>query len=347
MKRTIMIWLSLCILILIVLFILFGPKTPPKQNLLDLGKVHIDSPIARDFLGSDSVKIRRLDTPYQPSGVLPVLEFEPVTDLDCRELLDQLKKKYSLEGEVLYMRDIFALRGSDVTVWVSRASGAFKLTKIRESMPTPASINSHEALQVALEQVAKEQLIQLSDGEELDVLYVSAVMNAVTQKDEDVPVDEFLSDHYVAFGRRYKGIPIVGSELILRLDGNGDVAMINRVWRRIEQFGTAEVRVTETPMEQLIVRDSEFQERFPDTLVSAEDIHIVSRQCGFLEAPTDFLQRQLRLGCNVAFHVGDGRDEALSQIFLSLETDVSRDQLLGKRSDGQVQQDRPPRARDE
>ncbi len=341
MKRRTLIWLALCILVLILLVgrVFFCPKAPVQENELDLGRVNINSPLARDFLKTDSIKIRRPDTDYRPSGILPILDLEPVNDSACRELLDRLMKKYSLEGEVLYMKEIYAVQGQDAALWVDRASGAFKMTKIRESMSTQASIDSDEALQIALDHIAREQLVQLSDDEELDVLFVSAVRNAVSRKGEETPMDEFLSDHYVAFGRRYKGIPIAGSELTLRLDGNGDVAMVKRVWRRIEQFDTAEVRVTETPMEDLIARDSEFQERFPDTPVSAEDIHIINMQCGFLEAPTDFAQRQLRPGCNVTFHIGDSRDEAPSQIFLSLETDVSRDELLGKQFDSQVQQD--------
>ena len=347
MKRSILIWLALCILVLILLIVLFYSKAPIQENELDLGKVHIDSLSARNFLKSDSIKIRRLDTDYRPSGVLPILDLEPVSDRDCRDLLDRLMIRYSLEGKVFYMKDILAVQGHDVALWVNRASGAFKMTRIRESMSTQASINSKEALQIALDHVAREQLVQLSDSEELDVLFVSAVENAVTQKGEEASVDKFLSDHYVAFGRRYKGIPMVGSELILRLNGNGDVAMIKRVWRRIEQFGTAEVRVTETPLEQLIARSPEFQERFPDTTVSAEDIHVVSKRCGFLEAPADFHQRQLRPGCDVTFHIGNGRDEALSQILLPLETDISREQLLGRRFNGQAMEVLPPRAHDE
>jgi len=333
MKRKGVTWLALWFLALAALLTLRCAEPPPEDDLLDLGRVPVRDPAAQDLIGADSIRVRRPDTPYQPSGVLPVLEFEGVTDLDCRDLLDRLVKQYTLEGQVVHMPDILAFQGPDVALWVSRASGAFKLTRTRHSMATTASIDAHEALQIALEHVAEEQLVQLADGEELDVLFVSAVMNAVGYED-DVPVDAFLSDHYVGFGRRYRGVPVVGSQLVLRLDGQGDVAMIHKVWRRVQQFDTAEARVTRTPLEELIVTAPEFQERLSGTRVAAGDIHIVERRCGYLEAPVDSLQRELRPGCEVAFRVGDGGDEGLAQMVVSLEDGVTRDRLLGARFDG-------------
>ena len=331
MKRKIWVPIVLLILVLLALLVLIRGEPLSQESVLDLGRVAIDSPVAREFLGADSIKIRNLHTDYRPSGELPILGLEAVTDRACREIVEQLVNKYSLDGDVYYTKDVFALKGQDVAAWVSRSSGAFKMTRTGKSMSEPASIGPIEALQMALDHVAKEQLVQLSDNEELDVLFVSGVKNALVQGDAETPEEEFVSDHYVAFGRRYKGIPIVGSELVLRLDGSGTVAMIERVWRRIEQFGKVKVRVPGTPIEQLIVRNPDFRERLSDMTVPEGDIHMVSQQCGLLEAPADFRQEELRPGCMVAFRLGEGHDEGLSQLFLSLETNVSRDRLLGRR----------------
>jgi hypothetical protein len=306
-----------------------------RERGLDLGEVSIDSRIARDFLGTDAIRVRNPGTNYRPLSPLPVLSLEPVTDPDCRDILEQLINKYSLDGDVFYMKDIFVLKGPGVAAWVSRASGAFKMTKTHDGTSTQTSIDSMQALQLALDHVAGEQLVQLSDYEELDVLFVSTVKNTVVQVDVEAPSDGFVSDHYVGFGRRYRGVPIVGSKLILRLDGNGDVVMVQRNWRRIEQFGALEARVIDTQLEQLIATDPGLVENLPEKRISAEDIHIVSEHCGYLEAPVDFFQQQLRPGCQVAFRIGDRGDEALSQIVLSLESGVSRDQILGSQSYGQ------------
>jgi len=334
MKRNIILWLIVLFLILLVLFLLFKSKPPQQAGLLDLGTVPVENPDTRKFLNNDFIKIRNPETSYQPSGILPILVFDSVTDFDCRDLIDWLVKKYSIEGELFYLKDIYMVKGPDAAVWVSRSSGGFKLTRIRESMSVRSSIDARKALQIALDHVAKEQLVHLSEGEELDILYASAVMNVVVQNDGDVPMEEFPSDHYIAFGRRYQGIPIVGSKLILRLAGNGDIVMVNKEWRRIQQFNVAEAEVSEIPLERTIVANSEFKRKFPDTRVVAGDIDIISKKCGFLEAPVDFLQSKLRPGCEVVFSIGHHRDEANSQLTLPLEKNISMNQLLGRQLEG-------------
>jgi hypothetical protein len=217
------------------------------------------------------------------------------------------------------------------------------MTRFRESMSTPASIGSGEAIQIALDHIARNKLVQLSDSEELDVLFVSAVKNAVTRRGEESSVDQFVSDHYVAFGRRYKGIPVVGSELVLRLNGKGAVVMIKRLWRRVEQSSADEAQVSDAALERLIVGSTEFKERFAEGVKFPMNICILSKRCGYLEAPTDFQQRHFRPGCEVTFHMGDGRDEGFSQILVPLEGDMPMERLFGEQLGGQSTTGSPPR----
>ena len=323
MKRSIQTLAVVALLVFVViLLIVFGRREPPP-NGLDLGEIAIDSELARDLFGQDSVRIRNPASDYRPTGAVTVLTLEPVRGAAAREVVDWLVRTYDVAaGELLYLEDVLIVKGQATSLWVHRASGAFKLTRTQDSMTTPSTITAEQAVQVALDHIARKKLLALQDGEELDLLFVSSVKNVVSGL-EDVEVDEeFVSDRYVGFGRRYRGIPVVGSKLVVRLNGAGNVAMVSREWRRIEQEAAFHARAVDTPIADLIRTNAGLRERLGDGS-SIDTVNIVGQNCGYLEAPADHRQQELRPGCMVSFRIGGGGDEAISQARISLEGDLT------------------------
>jgi hypothetical protein len=107
---------------------------------------------------------------------------------------------------------------------------------------------------------------------------------------EDVEVDEeFVSDRYVGFGRRYRGIPVVGSKLVVRLNGAGKVAIVSGECRRIEQEMAFQACAVDTPIADLILTDAGVNGRLRDGS-SLKTINIAGQNCGYLEAPADHRQ---------------------------------------------------------
>jgi hypothetical protein len=209
----------------------------------------------------------------------------------------------------------------------------------------------NDAVQRALQYVGDSRLVELGDGETMDVTFLSKVKNArafVKRAAEEtsaagVPkgetieetrlVEQFDSDYYVGFGRRYKDVPVIGSFLVLRLDGSGKLAMVHKNWRRIVGArGKNEIiDVASLPaLRQLVAARPELCGSAKDCKpVSADDIRLVNVEWGYMEAPSSYRQTSLRPGAVVVFKVG-GPGEGNSQLAVALSKNVSLDQLWGR-----------------
>jgi hypothetical protein len=82
---------------------------------------------------------------------------------------------------------------------------------------------------------------------------------------------------------------------------------------------------------ELIAKDPSIRERYDAKSVNREDITIADAQCGYMEAPLDYVQDSLRPGCNVSFYVGKRKEETMPQIFLPLEEEGTMQKLLGNK----------------
>jgi hypothetical protein len=314
-------------------------QTKQRNNILDLTKIEIKSEEAQKLFKADSIIVRLHQTDYQPRGELPVLKLETIDDEICLERLQKCVKinagKQVVNKEIKSRGYIYTVELDDISCWISRVSGAYKFTAIKNSMAVPSEIDgSNEAVQIAMEYIGKNQLVELIDGEEIDILFVSAVKNALAVVDEPVPREEFLSDYYIGFGRRFEGVPIIGSQLVIRLSGKGDIAMVQKTWRKIIAVGSEKAKISKMSLKELISRSPEFIERYGRDGISLEDIKIVDKKCGYMEAPLNFKQEYLRPGANVSYGIGEPTDEMYSQIIISLEEGVDILKLWGKKYTG-------------
>jgi hypothetical protein len=303
-------------------------------QLLDLAVVVIQSPEARAFFRSDTIRVRKTPSAYMPKGTLALLALDKPTEEECRDRLAGVLSAHGMKklGRMEKLGGALGIELEGASCWLHPASGGYKFTVTDSVMSKPTRLkNFKEAVQIGLDYIAKNQLIELGQDEEIDIVSVSAVHNALTEvKSPDLPIEQFVSDYYVSFGRRFRGIPVIGSQLTIRLDGDGDVAMEKMTWRHIRLVEEGKVRITETPLQELVFNSPQFQELWGSQEMSPEDIHITEFQAGYMEAPVSWVQEWLRPGCLVCFWVGKNKDEQASQILLSLEEQGSRELLWGE-----------------
>jgi hypothetical protein len=225
-----------------------------------------------------------------------------------------------------------ATRLDDASCWIHPASGGYKFTVTRNTTEPTQIRDFKEAVHLCLEHVAKHRLVEMLAGEELDILTVSMIRNVVSEVEvPEKPLENFVSDYYVEFGRRYMGVPIIGSYLTLRIDCKGEVVMVQRNWRKIVAAKEEEAIITEKPLRELIFNSPGYREEFRAKKIQPENINISQISAGYIEAPFDFAQEQLRPGCLVHFWAGETRDEMDSELLLPLEDEGNVDMLFGKR----------------
>jgi hypothetical protein len=266
-----------------------------------------------------------------PSGEVPIPRLAAVSAEGASAVLNQTIARHSAEqaGKASQRRQepfLMAEAGSH-RYWASLASGAYKFTDIEASMAKETRLGGYEdALQTALDYVAKHGIVALGKDEMLDVTVVSAVRNVVTQVGQDEPKESFLSDYYVVFGRRLQGIPVIGARLLVRLDGEGKVVALERHWPEVEGVGEQPAKITDRPLEALIAESPQIK-MYSDEPLKPDEITILDRRCGYLAAPISARQSQLRPGCIVSFCIRDQLDESYPQMIVPLEDGMTAEHL--------------------
>ena len=306
-------------------------------DALDVTRIHVESQAAREFLKNETIAVREKRTSFLPKGELPIVQLKRVDDEVCKEELRGVMRRYSAEKadgrEIQEMAEILTARVESASFWIHRGSGAYKFTETKPGRAIRRSKITHfaRAVQLALDYVGRNQPVTLARDEEMDVLFVSGVQNAVAVANKAKPIDEYISAYYVAFGRRFKGIPVIGSQLVMRLSADEHVAMVQRNWRQIKAVSDQRTTVSTKSIPELMLEEPSFRERYDAKWLKPEDISIADAQCGYLEAPLDYVQDFLRPGCNVSFFVGQRREESLAQTFVPLEEGETVEKLLGSK----------------
>ena len=305
----------------------------PQPGELNLAFAEVESDSAQKLLDSDVIPVRNRITDYMPAGEVPVLLLERPNEgtirLQLEKAIARHSSKNARELKLKRLGDILVARVGHHRYWASLSSGAYKFTDNRNSMVVRTRFSDFkEVVQTALHFIAEKKVVELIEGETLDILFVSAVKNVLTEFGKAEPLEEFLSDHYVVFGRRYRGIPVIDSRLMVRLNSEGRVVALEKSWRSIEAVSDKPARVSEKPLQALITQDPKFK-RYSEKPVNPEDIVIVQRRCGYIEAPVNYRQAALRPGCIVSFRIGDQFTESYPQIVVSLEEGMCGEELWG------------------
>jgi len=229
-------------------------------------------------------------------------------------------------GKPVDRGDSIGLDIAEGIAWVAKDSGAITLRRPGHEGISTVSGAEH-AVELAATQVAALGLIRLSEHESLDLVGVSATMTASWDPQPDgsmtpVPVHdpslgkdvaEYVSEHTVIFGRRYRGVPIEGGTLKAVLDAKGSLVGLLQEWRDIAGESPEGVVIDE---EQVIE-----SRRDPETL----SLSLRSRVCGYFEDSfVGTIQESPGVGCMfksiVPGEIGIGR---LKVDFVTMTSDPS------------------------
>ena len=303
------------------------------RSLLNETSLAIPSASARTLLKTNAISLRRNLTEYTPPNGIPVLRLEKITPELCRQRLTAAAKELGVTvpaGQIRDLTDALVIKTDEIAGWASLRSGAFRVMRLG----APMSIRSNytdpqQPVLTALDFLARGRFVELADGEEMDLLFVRLVNNAVVQTDSlDTPTEQFASDYYVGFGRRYRGVPVIGSKIVLRINGTGEVVMMNRNWRRIDGVSPQTMVLSKKPIGELVSNDRLFARR--TRAIEPRNVSVVAKECGYLEAPCGYEQPELRIGGLVRYHESPRQDEDCSKTTVPLEDGVTLDQLLGR-----------------
>jgi hypothetical protein len=308
-----------------------------EDHVLNLIKIEIESEPARKLLKTDSLLVRKHNTMFFPEGDIPILELEPVQDSQCRNLLLDMFQNYTntpaASNQIKQGRSLYTAKSEEYVGWISRASGSFKLSRIKNTEVKPTNIKHFkEAVQIAIDYIGKTELIKPVKDETIDVTSVSSLRNAYFAVDQKKSQMDFTSDYYVCFGRRFNDIPILGSRIMLRIDANRTVSMIHKKWRTIKAVSSETVSIKNRDLRELIVNDTTVQNAHTKKPLTVDDIVLVGFKCGYVESFVNYVQTKFRPGCIVSFFVKcKSKDIMTSQLIYPLEDNVPLHTLLGEK----------------
>ncbi|MDY6854376.1 MAG: hypothetical protein SWO11_06655 [Thermodesulfobacteriota bacterium] len=301
-----------------------------KKQDTDLAEYKIVNAKVVKYFNTDKIKVRRLSFSDRPQKPIPVLKLREPDDAFIEKRMNKILE--TLVGEQTKSRkqgNIIMAKADGFVFWVHQASGGYKYTKKGNEVVKTSFGDFKDAVNTALETLAETEIVRLVEGEELDILSVSAVKNAVANVEKpDPPQELFISEYYISFGRRFNGIPIIGSYLVVRLDGEKRPVMVKMNWREI--VGTGEVvEPVKKEIHQVLAEHPDYRKACGEQKES-RDIVITQMQSGYIEAPINFRQRELRPGSLVLFKTGLAVDEDAVQLVLPLEEKYAGKSILGE-----------------
>jgi hypothetical protein len=110
-------------------------------------------------------------------------------------------------------------------------SGAFLLhrpDKVQHQSPIQ---NTEQAIAVALQFISDNGFLSPASNETLDLIDVSAIYRSEGDETQARQVSKV--GHHVAFGRKYRGVPVDGGFFLVVLNSDGEVSTVHKAWRDI------------------------------------------------------------------------------------------------------------------
>ena len=320
------------LVIFIQIIILPLPSIAQNQEVeqhMDLAEYKIVNAKVAKFLKAETIKVRRLSFVDRPREPLPVIKLRKPDDTVSEDRLNKILKTFGHEQVEIHKKgNTLTAKHDSFVCWAHQASGGFKYTKKRNDVAETSFRDFKEAVNTALEIVEKTGIVRLFEGEEMDILSVSAINNAVaTVENPETPQELFISDYYVSFGRRFNGVPIVGSYLVFRLDAEKNPVMIKMNWREIVGLGEI-VTPMKKEITEILSEHPDYRQAFGEEK-SPQDIVITQMQSGYIEAPLNFRQIELHPGSLVSFKMAPTMDEEAVQLVLPLEEQYAGKSILG------------------
>lgn len=322
------------IAVILVAFLAGCDKAPQEDESTpyDLARFDISNTQASERLGASHLAVRAPVFDLA-EDIYPQLRIAAVPAQTAKDML--FKRHQMISGEplqedvVLDRNDIFIVDNQHASYWVNKHSGAFAyINKDVSKRVSHTEIADHKAaVRLALDHAVTLGLLDPNDKETVDIISVGQVMNALVEDGQDIPIEQFPSEYVIKFGRRFQGVPVIGSYLQIEIGPKGDLIGVKQNWRPIIQPEQIMTKVDPSVIDHLTMVNL----READDSQSEEEPKIMGRICGYLEAPLGYLQEAMIVGCRVAYRRGD--DEMTPSVTFALgDWDGSPYGLAPKRS---------------
>jgi hypothetical protein len=324
-------WIMVFFIQIIILPWTVNAQDKNESQNVDLAVYKIENPAVTKYLKTDKIKVRRFSYTDRPEEPLPVIKLRETDNSACEERLNKILKIFGHEQVKIQKEKntLFSAKNKDFACWLHQASGGFKYTAKRTDVAKSSFRDFKEAVNTALDFIEKTKIVRLVEGEEMDILAVSTINNAVASVEKSKnPQELFISDYYVSFGRRFKGIPIVGSYLVFRFNYEKKPVMIKMNWREIAGSGEIVIPMKKD-INEILLNQLKISQNFSDDKM-LKDFVIIQMQSGYIEAPLNFKQTELRPGSLVSFKMSSKMDEEAAQLVLPLEEKYAFKSIMGE-----------------
>jgi len=167
------------LVIFIQIIILPLPSIAQNQEVeqhMDLAEYKIVNAKVAKFLKAETIKVRRLSFVDRPREPLSVIKLRKPDDTVSEDRLNKILKTFGHEQVEIHKKgNILTAKHDSFVCWAHQASGGFKYTKKRNDVAETSFRDFKEAVNTALEIVEKTRIVRLFEGEEMDILSVSAI----------------------------------------------------------------------------------------------------------------------------------------------------------------------------
>ena len=260
-----------------------------------------------------------------PAGSLPIitLGYEgPGPDETAARVLGGLEDSIEISDRG---SSLIANMGDDVffTRKASGFSGWFNRSQMHR-YPSVSAIKKEDLVNIALDFIVSKGLLSLASGEELTVENTGTIRSATYDATDPAgPVldGEAIMGYTVIFGRTFRGIPVIGSQIRVDINTDGSVQGFKNLMRPIVSAGE-DVPILDEDEIRGKIEEERIYRHFP------EKYKIKDIACGYIEAGQSFMQVFLQPGCYAI--LTPGRPWEGIQVLISA-TEHPAEPLLGEK----------------
>ncbi len=318
-----------------------APAIVAQQPGSDSLSIAIRSDDVLTAFGQDRI-LRRSEDFRMTADQLPLVKFVGPEKRITRDRLVQMAALV-IGGEVknaLWKEesDFFSVKLENGLAYSEKNTGSAVIHRIYTNKHPTSLEGAEDAVNRALEEVVENSLLTLHPDETLDIVSITSTHYAIYGDDaegnpasvrfqfngENEAVSEFQDEYMVHFGRRFRGVPVIGQTLGVKLDADGNLISFQKRWRDIaSESGKSTVFSLRSANDIFATAE--------DQLKKAEQEEVESMQCGYVEGDASFAQSEAGIGCQVIVRNFDVREAMSSNRVVWVNASTADHPLFGKK----------------
>ncbi len=313
-------------------------RQPGPDNL----SIAIRSDDVLTALGQDRI-LRRSEDFRMTADQLPLVKFVGPEKRITRDRLAQMAALVIGDDvkSAAWKEDpeSFSVKLENGLAYSEKNTGSAVIHRIYTNKHPTSVEGADDAVNRALEAVVKTNLLTLHPDETLDIISITATHYALYGDDEagnpvsvafqfnngmKEAVSEFQDEYMVHFGRRFRGVPVIGQTLGVKLDADGNLISFQKEWRDIASESGKSNLVSLRSASDIVAAAE-------DQLKRAEQEEVESMQCGYVEGDASFAQSEAGIGCQVIVRNFNVTEPMSSRRVVWVNASAADNALFGKK----------------